>query len=74
MDLIMRDFVTAKERLNFLNPALIDFAGRECMGCGQTSDEIAQNDGWTDDDFDNNSRTTVEGNWYCQIDCYKDSR
>jgi hypothetical protein len=55
-------------------PTLIDFAGHECMGCGQTSDEIALNDGWTDDDFDNNSRTTVEGNWYCHIDCFRDSR
>ncbi len=53
---------------------LIDYAGHECMGCGTTSDELAKKEGWTDDDFDNTSRTTVEGNWYCHIDCFRDSR
>ena len=54
--------------------SLLDFSNRECTGCGETSDHIAENDGWTDDDFDNNSVTTVEGNWYCHIDCFRDSR
>jgi len=67
MNLIMRDYITAEK-------LLIDFAGYECNGCGKTSEEMAQNDEWTDDDFHNNSRTTVEGNWYCHIDCFRDSR
>lgn len=53
---------------------LLDFANHECTGCAKTSEDLANNEGWTDDDFDNNSRTTVEGNWYCHIDCFRDSR
>lgn len=72
--MIMRDFITASERIAIASPTLIDFEGYECSGCGETSEEIAKNEGWTDDDFDNNSRTTIEGNWYCHIDCFRDSR
>ena len=74
MNLIMRDFVKPQERLCVDTQTLVDFARYECMGCGETSEEIAKSEGWTDDDFDNNSRTTVEGNWYCHIDCFRDSR
>lgn len=72
--MLMRDHVTAKERLNFDETILVDFANHECMGCGRTSEELARDEGWTDDDFDNNSCTTVEGNWYHHIDCFRDSR
>lgn len=66
----MKDRLSAKQRLS----PLIDYTGRECMGCGRLSDEMAISDGWTDDDFENNSRRTAEGNWYCHIDCFRDSR
>ncbi len=72
--MIMKDYVTAQERLNFEKTVLIDYAGHECSGCGQTSEEMFECDGWTDEDFENNSRRTVEGNWYCHIDCFRDSR
>ncbi len=69
----MIDCMTAKERLDFNDPVLIDFAYKECMGCGRTSEQISKDEGYTDDDFDNNSRTTLCGNWYHHIDCYTDS-
>lgn len=71
---MITDFITAAERINLPTPELVDFKGYECVGCGQTAEEMAKNDGWTDDDFDNNSRETVDGSWYCHIDCFRDSR
>lgn len=53
---------------------LIDYLNHECTGCGMTSEQLVDNEGWTEDDLDNNSVTTVEGNWYCHIDCFRDSR
>ena len=50
---------------------LIDFSGRECAWCGRTSDEISETEGWDDDDFDNNSRTSNSGMWRCHEDCRK---
>ena len=70
MNLIMKDFVKPEERLTLL----VDYSGYECMGCGRLSDDIALENGFDDDDFDGYSRTTVEGNWYCHIDCFRDSR
>jgi uncharacterized protein YqkB len=67
--MIMKDLVTAKERLN-----LVDFAGLECAGCGITSEQLVYEEDWSEDDIDSNSRTTNCGNWYCHIDCFKDSR
>jgi uncharacterized protein YqkB len=67
--MIMKDLVTAKERLN-----LVDFAGLECAGCGITSEQLVYEEDWSEDDIDSNSRTTNRGNWYCHIDCFKDSR
>ena len=72
--MIMQDMVTPEERLNLKFPVLIEYRGYECMGCGETAEQIAESDGWTDDDFENNSRRTIEGNWYCHIDCFRDSR
>lgn len=70
---MMHDFITAAERLTFAAP-LVDFAGLECAGCGITSEKLVCEEGWTEADIDNNSKTTVEGNWYCHIDCFRDSR
>lgn len=70
---MIKDYVTAKERLTFVAP-LVDFAGLECAGCEITSEQLVYQEGWSEDDIDSNSRTTVEGNWYCHIDCFKDSR
>ncbi len=61
--MIMKDYITAKERLNF-----------ECNGCGLTTEQIEDMDGWNEADFEENSIRTVEGNWYCHIDCFRDSR
>lgn len=72
--MIMRDYITANERLSLVCDELIYFSEYECVGCGQTSEEIAEKEGWNDDDFEENSRRTVEGNWYCNIDCFRDSR
>ena len=72
--MIMRDHITPAERLNFTMPRLIDFGGLECTGCGITSEQLVYEEGWSEDDIDNNSRTTCEGNWYCHIDCFRDSR
>jgi len=74
IDMIMKDFITATERLNPEIHGLTEYSNHECCGCGQTAIEISICDGWTDNDFDNNSRSTVEGNWYCHTDCFRDSR
>lgn len=69
----MQDYIKASERLNFNQITLSDFANHDCMGCGRTSEEIAKEEDYTDEDFDENSRTTLCGNWYHHIDCYRDS-
>lgn len=72
---MMKDKVTADERVNIVaDPILFDYAGYECTGCGRTSEQIAVEDGWTDDDFDCCSSETDSGLWYCNRDCYRDSR
>lgn len=53
---------------------LTDYKDHECIGCGKTSDEIAEQEGWTDDDFEECSVTTDSGHWYCHSDCYRDSK
>jgi len=72
--MIIKDYITAAERLNLELKTLYDFAGHQCVGCGRTSEEIAMYEGWNDDDFDNNSKTTNSGLWYCHEDCFRDSR
>ena len=73
MNLIMKDAVTAEQRTTFATPFLIDFHNMECMGCGRLSDDIAAQENVTDEDFDNYSRTTDCGHWYCHSDCFRDS-
>ncbi len=71
--MIIRDYVTPKERLNFSPVIINDFYFIECMGCGRNSEEIVLHEGCTFEELDDNSRRTVEGNWYCHIDCFRDS-
>ncbi len=71
---MIKDYVKPAERLNFEIPVLIDFAGLECSGCGITSEQLVYEESWSEDDIDSNSRTTNCGNWYCHIDCFRDSR
>lgn len=52
---------------------LTDHANKICAGCNQSSDDLAEYDGYTDEDFDQNSQTTTAGLWYCHEDCRKDS-
>ena len=52
---------------------LIDYAKKECSGCGRMSEQIAEDDGFTDDDFDRESMTTNCGDWYHHRDCFTDS-
>ena len=72
--MIMKDFISANDRIESFKSELVDFANLECMGCGRTSEEIEREEGYNDFSFDNNSRTTVCGNWYHHIDCFRDSR
>ena len=52
---------------------LIDFAGKWCAGCDRMAEQIAKEDGYTDEDFDNCSVRTTCGNWYHHDDCFSDS-
>ena len=72
--MIMKDLITASERVSIASTLLIDYSGYECTGCGTLSDDLALSDGWTDDHFDENSVTTLCRHWYCHIDCFRDSR
>lgn len=73
--MVMLDQITAQERLNFETYSLDDLnlSGRECMGCGRTAEEIIENDTCTPEQLEDNSRTTLCGNWYCHLDCFRDS-
>jgi len=71
--MIMKDCITAKQRLNFNNTIdLVDYKDHVCAGCNRPAKVIAYEDGCDDWSFEEYSRTTNGGNWYCHIDCYKD--
>lgn len=47
----------------------------ECTGCGITIEELLQQyPDCTEEDIEDNIVRTVEGNYYCHIDCFRDSR
>lgn len=46
----------------------------ECMGCGQTPEEVMQECNFTEDELDEYCVYTNSGHWYCHRDCYRDSR
>jgi|KBSSwiStaDraftv2_1062776.scaffolds.fasta_scaffold881009_3 hypothetical protein len=71
---LKREFVTPEKITMCDVPDVEEYKGYECFGCGRTAEQINKEDGWTDFDFEECSRTTVEGNWYCHIDCFRDSR
>ena len=74
--MMIRDYVTARERLTFpKKPAelLVKFAGMTCLGCGRASEDIANEDDCNDSVFKKISRTTNNVNWYCHSDCFRDS-
>ncbi len=72
--MIMHDYVKPQERIDLPDNTLYDYADHECCGCGKSSDQIALEDGWTDEDFSENSLETDWGHWYCHLDCWRDSR
>jgi hypothetical protein len=71
---LMRDFVTTEEILSDKKSEIEEYKGYECCGCGKTAEQINEEEGWSDRDFEECSRRTVEGNWYCHIDCFRDTR
>lgn len=74
MNLIMKDYVTSAQRMDFSNHFMVCEVDRECVGCGRTSTEIRVEDQCTQDQLDDYSVTTDSGLWYCHSDCYRDSR
>jgi len=72
--MIGRDCISAKQRLDLPLEPLAEWIGYECVGCGRTSVQIQKEEGWNGFDFDDNSKTTNSGLWYCHIDCYRDSK
>ncbi len=48
---------------------LVDYVNLECYVCGQTSEQIAEDQNWNDDDFADNSITTNAGHWVCFDQC-----
>lgn len=53
---------------------LVDFAGLECAGCGTTSEQLVEQEDWTEKDIDDNGVWLNCGDWYCHDDCLRDSR
>lgn len=49
---------------------LVDYANKICAGCNQSSDDIAEYGGYTDEDFEESS-ILVNDLWYCSEDCRK---
>lgn len=49
---------------------LVDYANKICAGCNQSSDDIAEYGGYTDEDFEESS-ILVNDLWYC---CSEDCR
>ena len=70
---MIKDYVTAKERLTFKPASLYDFYIHECVGCGMTTEQIAAEYNCTFQEVEDNSVSTNSGLWYCGRDCYRDS-
>ena len=71
--MIMKDHITANDRLYFKHATNEDFYYRECCGCGRDSNQIVTEDEITYDDLEWSSKETDCGMWYCHADCYRDS-
>lgn len=70
---MIKDYVTAKERLTFEPIFITDVYSHECTGCGRSSEEIVKEVGCSYIELEDEAIETNGGLWYCHIDCYRDS-
>jgi hypothetical protein len=68
--MIMKDYITAQERLSFTYK--YEYESCDCAGCGMSEESICQEQGI--DDMDEYKVTLNSGEWYCHADCLRDSR
>lgn len=72
--MIMKDFITSEQRMASLNNLSINYTDEECVGCGVSAFQISMENGNALEKIFDNSVYTNSGHWYCNDDCYKDSR
>ena len=74
--MIMKDQVTANERLSFVfMPALpIDFFNQNCCCCANTPEDIVNEKGCTYLDVERDAVLAGDGDWYCCYDCFRSNK